>query len=175
MPRLYERVKIRELFVDNRDRLQRYLRSRLQTDEDAQELAQETYLRMMRIKRTDLILNPQAYLFRIAKNLVYDLYAGHRLDCDGSIDLDSLESENHSPEETTAQKVRMKHVTRVMEELSPKCQAVACLYWQEGLTQQEISEEVGLSRSMVQKYLTQSLTYCQRRLRNEIKADRGDA
>jgi|APSaa5957512535_1039671.scaffolds.fasta_scaffold244328_1 DNA-directed RNA polymerase specialized sigma24 family protein len=50
------------LFTEHRERLHRYLRSRLANDADAQELAQEAFLRLLRISRTELIKHPQAYL-----------------------------------------------------------------------------------------------------------------
>ena len=40
--------------------------------EKARDLAQETYLRFLSIKHTELITAPRAYLFRIASNLLYE-------------------------------------------------------------------------------------------------------
>ena len=62
------------LFTEHRERLHLYLRSRLANDADAQELAQEAYLRLLRISRTELIKHPQTYLYRIASNLIKRFY-----------------------------------------------------------------------------------------------------
>ena len=69
MPESEVQATVAKLFTDHRDRLQQYLRARLTSADDAAELAQEAYLRMLRVKRADLIRHPQAYLFRIANNL----------------------------------------------------------------------------------------------------------
>ena len=42
------RARVKQLFVDQRDRLEAYLRARLANPDDAAELAQEAYLRMLR-------------------------------------------------------------------------------------------------------------------------------
>jgi RNA polymerase sigma-70 factor (ECF subfamily) len=59
MPKAEERAAIARLFADHRDRLQQYLRSRLANEDDAAELAQEAYLRLLRVKRADLIRHPE--------------------------------------------------------------------------------------------------------------------
>ena len=61
-----------EAFREHRGRLYQYLRRRLANEEDAQDLAQEAYLRLLRVSRTELVRDPQAYLYRVARNLVYE-------------------------------------------------------------------------------------------------------
>lgn len=172
-PRTDQRATVRQLFADNSDRLRQYLRSRLANEHDAQELAQEAYLRMLRIKRLDFVRNPEAYLFRIAKNLVHELYSGRRIGVSGDVDLDTIESDDPSLEELAVLSARRRQVERALAELSPKCKAAVMLQWREGLTQLEIAERMNLSRSMVQKYLAAGLLHCQKRLRRSVEADRG--
>ena len=164
---------IAQLFAVNRDRLQVYLRARLANEEDAAELAQETYLRLLRVKRLDLIRHPQAYLYRIARNLLYELYTSRRIDTDTEIDFDLIQSEEPTPEELAILTVRREQIEEAMKELSPKCRAALLLHWHEGLTQAEIGERLKLSRQMVQKYLAQGLAHCQKRLRRFGTKDEG--
>ena len=56
-------------------RLLRFLGARLPNEQDAQELAQEAYLRMLRVSDANLIRDPAAYLFRIARGLLQEWYA----------------------------------------------------------------------------------------------------
>src|SRR5437879_13477288 len=49
--------------------LLRFFVSRLRSSGDAQDLAQEVYLRLLRLDRPDLIRSPEAYLFTIAANI----------------------------------------------------------------------------------------------------------
>jgi RNA polymerase sigma-70 factor (ECF subfamily) len=172
MAKSEERVVVARLFADHRDRLQQYLRSRLANDDDAAELAQEAYLRMLRVKRADLIRHPQAYLFRIAHNLLHELYTGSRPNADVDVELDLLESHEPSPQELAVLAARRKLIEQAVQELPVKCQAALVLHWREGLTQAEIGERMQLSRQMVQKYLAQGLAHCQKRLRRFVDADR---
>ncbi len=162
------------LFVEHRGRLQQYLRRRLSNDADAQELVQEAYLRLLRVKRADLIHHPEAYLFRIARNLVHELYTGRPAvgdTAEGELqELEELESRAPSPESITDDRRQLERVERVLEGVSAKCRAVLLLYWREGMTQQEIAGRLGLSRSMVQKYMASGLAYCQKRLRGSEDA-----
>src|SRR5688572_13580070 len=52
--------------------LQQFLVRRLRHNENAQDLAQEVYLRILRFGREDLVRDPQAYLYRIATHVVYE-------------------------------------------------------------------------------------------------------
>lgn len=173
MPKAEERAAVARLFADHRDRLQQYLRARLANEDDAAELAQEAYLRMLRVKRADLIRHPQAYLFRIAHNLLHELYTGRSPNTDVDVELDLLESNDQSPHELAVLNSRQQLIEKAIQELPAKCQAALLLHWHGGLTQAEIGKRMQLSRQMVQKYLAQGLAHCQKRLRRYVEADRG--
>ena len=169
MSNTQNRLSIGRLFTEQRGRLQQYLRKRLTNDADAQELAQEAYLRLLRVKRVDLIRYPEAYLYRIARNLVHELYTGKPVATNCPLDdLDENEEpelQRQSPEDAVEQKRWFDRIERVLNEVSPKCRAALLLYWREGMTQQEIADRLSLSRSMVQKYMVNGLAHCQKRLR----------
>ena len=172
------RAKVAQLFADHRDRLQQYLSARLSNPDDAAELAQEAYLRLLRTKRAELVKHPQAYLFRIARNLLHELYTGRqmRIDADvtADVELDDLESAEPSPDDCAVLAVRRSLIHKAIAELPVKCQAALVLHLREGLTQKEIAERMDLSRQMVQKYLARGLAHCQKRLRHIAAEERGE-
>ena len=178
MPTREARARVAKLFADHRDRLQQYLRARLANPDDAAELAQEAYLRLLRVKRVDMIRHPQAYLFRIAHNLLHELYTGRQMridaDTDAETELDALESAELTPDESAVLAGRRAMIEKAMSELPVKCRAALVLYWREGFTQKEIAERMNLSRQMVQKYLAQGLAHCQKRLRHIAAEERRD-
>lgn len=173
MPKAKARATVAQLFTDHSDRLQLYLRSRLACPDDAAELAQEAYLRLLRVKRSDLIRHPQAYLYRIARNLVHELYTGQRITTDSDIDLDLFESKEPQPEALAVLSARQEMIEKAIQELSLKCRTALLLHWHEGLTQAEIAKRMNLSRQMVQKYLATGLAHCQKRLRRIAADERG--
>src|SRR5687768_4199787 len=84
--------------------LVKFLARRTATQADAQDLAQEVYLRLLRVDRLDLVRQPRSYLLRIAANLLHEwrLKARqtrqHRAE-----DLDSLMSDNDPEGDVLAQ------------------------------------------------------------------------
>ena len=59
---------------------------------------------------------------------------------------------------------RIKRLREVLGQLSPKCQAAVVLQYWQGLSYQEIAEQLEISTHMVKKYLSQALTHCRRRM-----------
>lgn len=72
MPLPEEAGWIREVFREKYVPLLRFLVTRLPHRADAEDLAQEAFLRLLRVPHSDLIRQPDAYLFRIAANLVLE-------------------------------------------------------------------------------------------------------
>ena len=69
-PRSPNNELVRQLFMTYQSALRAYLYKRVRRRADAEELAQEVYLRLLRVPDVTAILNPEAYLYAIAKNLV---------------------------------------------------------------------------------------------------------
>jgi RNA polymerase sigma-70 factor (ECF subfamily) len=160
-------------FREHRGRLYHYLRRRLANEDDVQELAQETFLRLLRVTRVDLVVDPQAYLYRVARNLVYEqgtrrLPAGSWV---ADAELESVEDPHGTPEAEAERALLVRSIKRVLAELSPRNQAILLLFCQHGLNQREISDRVGLSKSMVQKCLAQAIAHCRKRLRATREPD----
>src|SRR4051812_33225849 len=53
--------------------LHRYLVRRLKSPHEAQDLMHDVYMRFLQISRQETIRHPQALLFRLASNFVYEL------------------------------------------------------------------------------------------------------
>ena len=145
-------------------RVERYLRSRLANEQDAQDLAQEAYLRLLRVSDPKLICDPVAYLFRIARNLVHELYTTLPPASD-SIDDVELAAAGMTVEALVESDQQMERLEEVMAHLSPKCRAAIVMHRRDGMTYEEIANELGVSAAMVKKYLSQGLSRCRARLR----------
>lgn len=151
----------------HRQRLYRFLRRRLANEDDAKELAQESFLRLLRVARSELVIDPQAYLYRVARNLVYEqgckaLQVGRWAD---ESELNDLEDPSDSPEMEVDRATMNQTLAGIVAELPARQQAIVLLFCHEGLSQREIGERLGLSKSMIQKCLAQGLAHCRKRLR----------
>lgn len=146
------------------ERVERFLRAKLSNPADAQDLAQEAYLRLLRVKEPQLIQDPVAYLFRIARNLVGELYAKAAPAAD-SVDDTELVDQGMSTEALAESRQQIERLDDVLRHLSPNCRAALILQRRYGMTVDEIAAELKLSRGMVKKHLAQGLARCRARLR----------
>lgn len=145
-------------------RVLRYLGARLANEQDAQDLAQEAYLRLLRASNSRLIHDPMAYLLRIARNLLHEWYSsppGSR----EPVEEIELVDEGMSVEDLTEISQQVERLGNVLRHLSPKCRAVILMHRRDGMTYDEIAKALGISSSMVKKYLSQGLARCRARLR----------
>ena len=64
-----KKTLVERLFADHGSSLQAFLYKRVRRRPDAADLAQEVYLRMLRVPDMDHVRNPEAYLYAVASNL----------------------------------------------------------------------------------------------------------
>ena len=160
------KLAVQFTLADSAGALIRRLRGKVASREDAEDIAQEAYLKFLQAAERGLeIQNPKAYLMTIAHNLLYQHYVGReRSTVPSDIDVDALQAEDSDPESSTALAIRADRINRAWRELSPKCQQALYLRWHNGLRVKEIANEMGLSHGMVKKYLARGLVHFRKRL-----------
>lgn len=158
---------VERIASDMGEDLVRFLARRVRAGVDARDLAQEAYVRLLRLDRKDLIREPLAYVYRVATNLLHEFELKRRADLEASRRL-SLEHAVHGEPVATENEAEAQalgeHMMRVLQELTPKCRAVILLHRRDGMTYDEIAAELGISSSMVKKYLSIGLRHCRQRL-----------
>jgi RNA polymerase sigma factor (sigma-70 family) len=147
--------------------LVRFIAKRLRSVADARDLAHEAYVRLLRVKRRDLIRDPRAYLYRIAANILYEFELKRKADAVGLTrwsESHLCDTEPSHPESDVESLLVRSRIEAVLSQLSPKCRAVVILYRRDGMTYEEIGERIGISTSMVKKYLARGLRHCREQL-----------
>lgn len=154
-------------FEEHHHDLLRFFTRKLGCRDLAADCAQETYVHLVRMGRTISVQNPRAFLFRVAANLSIDYLRKTRT-------RRSVLSNEPLPEETaslapTAEealdaKQRVALLEAAMEELSVKCRSALLLNRLEGKTHRDIAQTLGVSESMVAKYIVQALKHCRSQL-----------
>jgi len=159
---------VERLFAEHGRALQAFFRRRIRSKADAPDLAQEVYLRMLRISDHEVIRNPVLYLYTVANNLVKEHAVLERRRANG-IDIDQMPTEQQlevlptfDGDLDTAQ--RVERLRAVMKQLRPKCQAAVALRFMHGLSYPEIASRLGVSTQMAKKYVSQALSLCRRRM-----------
>lgn len=155
---------VEKLFAEHGRALQAYFYRRIRTRSDAPDLAQEVYVRMLRVSSTEAIRNPQVYLYTVASNLVKEhaLLERRRADqreldereVQGALgELPSLESQIEGSQ-------MVAHLGEALDQLPARWRTALILQHRYGLTYQEIADRLGVSSNMVKKYLAQGLGRC---------------
>jgi RNA polymerase sigma factor (sigma-70 family) len=158
-----EQICVQEIIRRHHDSLIKFLRRRLRTADDADDVAQETYIRMMKYQGSREIRSPSAMLFRIAVNVANDFGRAAQSRCASghmAIEDVNLVSEVPSAERTVLADQNLDMLLDVIEKLPPKCKQVFLLSRAEGMTYAEIAEHCGISVKMVEKQISRAVAAC---------------
>jgi RNA polymerase sigma-70 factor (ECF subfamily) len=163
-----QKSQVERLFTDHLISLQTFLYRRVRRHPIADELAQEVYLRMLRVPDMEAIRNPEAYLYTVASNLAKE-YARREGITQAAQDVDDPLVQGQLAEipffgGQMDSEQRVKRLQEVLKQLPAKCQAAVVLQYWHGRSYKEIAEQLGVSTHMVKKYLIQGLAHCRRRM-----------
>ena len=161
---------VERLFAAHRGALQAFFSRRVRQRSDAIDLAQEVYLRMLRVKDVSAIRDSEAYLYCVASNLAKEkehAASGRRRGISVSVEEATIQEQLAQPpsferEILTAQQV--KRLRAVLRGLPPKCHAAVVLQYVHGQSHQQIAERLHVSPRMVKQYVGQALGHCRRRM-----------
>jgi RNA polymerase sigma factor (sigma-70 family) len=149
------------LAASHGDRLRRFLLARVRNPADVPDIAQEVYLRMLRVASVESIRSPEAYLFTVAQHVVQQ-HALRQLAIPPAEDLTEMREppvapSDHDPALDTAAEQFAEKLEGTLDRLPPKARAAFILHRRDGLSAEEIAAELGISRPMVKKYLLKAL------------------
>ena len=164
--RAHER-RIANLFEEHNQSLVRFLSARLHSREEAKELAQEAYVRLLNLDQPDTISYVRAFLFRIAANLATDrLKQRHRRSQLRNLLFFDTGEVGSTPEKGLSAKEELQIVRNAIEELPAKCKTAFLLHKIHDLSVMETADQMNLSIRMVRLYIARALAHCRERLDN---------
>jgi RNA polymerase sigma-70 factor (ECF subfamily) len=150
--------------------LRRYLAKRLRNSADVPDVAQEVYLRLLRVERPSEIRSPEAYLFTVAMHLVYE-HTVRQAALPAAIELEDVADElTTGIDDLTAHAAtqqRFEKFERAVSRLSPRMRTTLLLHRRDGFSLEEIGAQLGISRNVAKKYLAKALVYCRKTLGKE--------
>jgi RNA polymerase sigma factor (sigma-70 family) len=155
----------RELFEQHRLSLYRYLKHVLLSKDDAQEVLQETYLRLLRQPSFDRIRqNARAYLFQIASNLATDLFRRRSAKTTQAEAEMFTASGLDTPDWATWPELALEGeqiealLIAALEDLAPAVRTALLLHRFQDLTHQEIALRMSLSARTIERYIKEGLS-----------------
>lgn len=158
--REYER-NVAKLFEEHNQALLRFVSARLHSRQEAKEIAQEAYVRLLKLDEPNTISYLRAYLFRIAANLVSDrLKQRERRSRLRNLVFFEEQELSPPPESILSAQDELAIVQRAILELPAKCQKSFLLNRIHGLPIDVVAQKVGLTGRMVRLHVARALTHC---------------
>ena len=132
---------------------------------DPEDVAQATFLKYADVEDHSAISNPKAFLFATARNMVVDYHRSPKNYQPSQDQIDAQEKNEKSsdvfnPETVFMGKQEANIVESVIMQLSERDRAFVLMNRLEGMTYTEIAKQANMSRSGVQKIITQALAKC---------------
>lgn len=144
-----------------------FLVSRVHNEQEAMEIAQEAYVKVLQLEPTQgAVSYLRSYLFRVAENLAVDRMRQRRV----RMRLDQLEATDGLFQEANAERAAMAEqelalLRCAVAELPDRCREAFRLHKLEDRSFEEVARLMGVSERMVRKFITRALIYI--RLRRE--------
>ena len=137
-----------------------YLTSRFHSREDAEEIAQEAWLKFYGLTDPASLDNPRGYLFQIATNVGIDRARRRILEQrHDKLEEQMGETESPSAERDAAAREEMRAINDALKTLPEKCRQVFVMHRLRGASYPEIAQELDVSVSMVEKHIIRALRH----------------
>lgn len=153
---------IATLFREHNEALIRFLALRLRSQQEAKEVAQESYVRLLKLDEPGAVSFLRAFLFKTAANLAVDRIRHEqtvrRISRESGF-FDELNAQP-TPEQSACDAQQLKLAQRLVDELPPKCRRAFLLHRVYGLDFRDIAKQMGLGERMVRTYVVRAVLYC---------------
>ncbi|MGD9850590.1 MAG: RNA polymerase sigma factor [Nitrospirales bacterium] len=144
-----------------------YLNGKLRCPQEAEDVAQDTFLRLLSVDNPTTIRQPRAFLYRVARNLVVDssrkrtVRARHMVDM---VDLEDHSSDKAAPDHMAEGEQLYQVLREAIGAMPPRRRQVFVLYRFGQVTQADIARQLGISTSMVERHLMKAMDDCRARM-----------
>ena len=155
---------ITELYCEHHGWLFGWLRRKLGCAQNAADLAQDTFTRILNARESVATLRePRAFLSTTARRLIIDQVRRKKIENaylqELALTAQALEG-FQSPEQILTTLEALEQIAFILEGMQDKQRQAFVLYYLDGLTQGEIARQLELCDRTVRKYLIQALLHC---------------
>ena len=159
---------IAELMQKHRNELLRFLSQKVSCSEAAMDIFQDTFIRYTGYTNKNKVENPKALIYKIAANLATDYLRNLSRRSKVLVERDEcsedVEDSQPSVEQSVISDQQLDHLIDALAELAPKCRAVFVMLKLKQYSYAQVEKELGISQTMILKYLNRALTHCRTRL-----------
>jgi RNA polymerase sigma factor (sigma-70 family) len=152
---------VERLFREHNEALIRFLRGRVGSRNEALEVAQEAYVRLLSLDQPGAVSYLRAFLFKTAANIAIDRRRRHQnFDRVAGRQLFVELTENRTPERQLSGEQTLRHLGVLIDAMPPKCRESFVMNQIQGLDAATIASRLGITDSMVRKYIVRALLHC---------------
>ncbi len=159
---------IGSLYSDHHGWLYGWLRKKLGCSQNAADVAQDTFLRILTSRDALLAMRePRAYLATTARRLIIDQARRRQLEQAYLAELALMAEQLEgfpSPEQTLAALQALDQISAALEGLAEKPRSAFLLHYLDGQKHAEIADRLGVSTRTVRSYLVTALMHCHQAL-----------
>lgn len=152
---------LHNLYDEHHGWLNGWLRRRLGCAENAADLAQDTFVRVLTLRTLGDLREPRAYLSSVARGLMIDLFRRRALE---QAYLQSLAAAPQpvdiSPETRSLIIETLMEIDSLLDGLGSRTREVFLMTQLDGLSYVEIGRRLGVSTNTVRKHTVRALTHC---------------
>lgn len=166
-----ERIGIAEfitrLFGSHDQQLRRYLHRMLGSKQAAEEVAQDTYTKLLRLCRPEDVKCPRALLFDAATKNAVDYLRTERSRTEilgSAAEVDDIADAAARPDRQAAIEEAMRHLRQIIQRLRPKYRPVFVLRYVHQMSHEEIAKVLNISADAAQQRAAAALEECRHRL-----------
>lgn len=149
------------LYREHYSWLKGWIRRRLSCDQQASDLAQDTFVRVLGQRRHDTLRQPRAYLSSIARHILVDMFRRRSIE---QAYLDTLahqeEPAHISPEQYHQIVETLLEIDAMLDALGGRTREIFLLAQLDGLTYVAIGRRLGVSTNTVRKHYIRALGHC---------------
>lgn len=128
----------------------------------SEDIVQNVFLKLFNLKTVQVIEYPQTYLKRVTLNESIDYY--RKSIKINTVDIDSVGSVKVEDNNEHEREELLIRVNKAIDELPSKCKLIFLLKRKEGLTNQEIADELELSIKTVESQMTIAFKFLREKL-----------
>jgi RNA polymerase sigma factor (sigma-70 family) len=163
---------IDRLFREHNEALLRFLHTRLHSAQEARDVAQEAYVRLLSLHEPGAISYLRAFLFQTAANLALDrLRRGQVHQRATAQPLFNEFIESRTPERRLAGAQEIERLQYLLRALPPKCQRAFLLNRCYGMDFEAVAGRMGLKSRMVRTYVVRALLFLRSQMDEDSKSD----
>ena len=161
-------------FLEQQTSLKIFISRFIRKPQDIDDIAQETFTRAFKAESDSEIQHPKAYIYRVARNLALEVLTKRSTRFTDFIEdscSDSILKSDDDVERNVGVTEKLDKVKIAIAEMPPQCQRVFIMHKVYGFKYKEISQQLGISVSTVEKHMMTGLKKCRDSVRAQEQPD----